>query len=116
MANRFSFCLLIFLLLFLYKHVNCELIQHSYQSESLEHGLDVVHKDHRTHLAKSPHLTDHSDGQTAEHQSLEFIEIPDSVPEIALKAKTYTDAQNFAKKFGFKNLGRVSSSCSKYLT
>lgn len=83
-----------------------ELIQHSWQAENVEHGTDVVHKDHHIHLEESPHLSD--DTVEYEHQAFEFIEVPDSVDEIALKAKTYADAQNFAKKFGFKNLGRVS--------
>ena len=87
--------------------VNGELIQHSWQAENVEHGTDVVHKDHHIHIEKSPHLSD--DSVEYEHQAFEFIEVPDSVNEIALKAKTYADAQNFAKKFGFKNLGRVST-------
>ena len=87
--------------------LNCELIQHSWQAESVEHGTDVVHKDHHMHLEKSPHLSEET--VEYEHQAFEFIEVPDSVMEVALKAKTYADAQNFAKKFGFKNLGRVSS-------
>lgn len=91
--------------------VNCELIQHSWQSESIEHGTDVVHKEHHTHLDKSPHLSEET--VEYEHQAFEFIEVPDSVMEIALKAKTYADAQNFAKKFGFKNLGRVSHLLTK---
>lgn len=86
--------------------LNGELIQHSWQAESVEHGTDVVHKDHHIHLEESPHLSD--DTLEYEHQAFEFIEVPDSTNEIALKAKTYADAQNFAKKFGFKNLGRVS--------
>lgn len=85
---------------------NCELIQHSWQAETVEHGTDVVHKDHHIHLEQSPHLSD--DSVEYDHQAFEFIEVPDSVNEIALKAKTYADAQSFAKKFGFKNLGRVS--------
>lgn len=98
---------LIFLISF-FTGIQCELIQHSWQSNDIEHGMDILHEDHRTHIAHNPHHSD-SSSKEHEHETYEFIEVPDFVTEIALKAKTYEDAEQFAKKFGFKNLGRVSN-------
>lgn len=94
-----NFLILFFILLF-FRH-SFAVIEHSFQ---VQNHSPESHHDH--HIDTKPIHS--SDSEEDEHDISEIIEVPDSVTELALKAKSYADAEIFAKKFNFKNLGRVS--------